>query len=92
MKTKTNTTEKAAGRQKFELTVRNPIGESVRGFHVLVFDNRRKRPLLYPATHGEAALKCMETLTRRGFRCIAATITQGEEEHLELDEMREIFA
>lgn len=76
-------------------------GESCRGYMVLVPDKPtrkpgpRKIPMSYPASGhpyltGREAIKAMVTLKRRGFAPVAFTASNGFEEMLTLEDLREV--
>lgn len=62
----------------------------MRKFNVIV--QRPGKPALkYPDADGHSALKCMQTLTKRGLTCIAMTYANKITEHLTLADMADIY-
>jgi hypothetical protein len=77
------------------MTTQNNLGETVRGFEVIVA-RPGKINLRYPAQHhplltGQEAIQTMKELIRRGFKCIARTESWGNIEDLTLAEMEEVI-
>lgn len=72
------------------MTTQDRLGNSVRGFEVIVIRPKHKYNLRYPILNGQDTIKTMTTLKTRGFDSYAQTESFGIVEQLTLDEMIEI--